>query len=140
MTSLCMTAGRLATPCAAAIALLDTPKSINADIRSAPFNSIIAEEPLQTVAAASENIQIPEDTSGSKPAELPSEVNATSSMQEAQQTGHHTDMPETAARTSKLFASAGHQVTSVVADDDDADTVNSAEHHTVSTAPYDELD
>ncbi len=115
-----------------------------AGIRSVKDSKKTAEEPLQTKQAASENVQATQNRLPSKAA-----VPSTFTMTDRASAGAgQADQAATATAGSQLFANAGHEVVSVVADDDEDDdvsdngngTADSAGQHTLSTTPYDELD
>ena len=115
-----------------------------AGIRSAGGSKITAEEPLQTKAAASENVQATQNRLPSKAAVPSTFTTADRAFAGAGQA----DEAATATTGSQLFVNAGHEVVSVVADDDADDDVSdkgngaadSAGQQTLSTTPYDELD
>lgn len=119
-----------------------------AGIRSAGGTKNTAEEPLQTKPAASENVQATQKRVPSKAA-VPSTFTTTDRAFAVPSAGaEQADQPATATAGSQLFANAGHEVVSVVADDDEDDdvsddgsgTADSARQQTLSTTPYDELD
>ena len=115
-------------------------------IRSVGGSKKTAEEPLQTKAAASENVQATQNRLPSKAA-VPSTFTTADRASAVSSAGsEQADQPATATAGSQLFANAGHEVVSIVADDDrDDDDVSddgngTAGQQTLSTTPYDELD
>ena len=127
-----------------------------AGIRAVSSSSSATEQPLQSVSAAKGNIQ-PEDP---VPVKVSSQANRAGpesiggAKAGASQTHtvkadvaaagtEHSQAEATRAATtsSKLFATAGHEVTSFVADDEEGDSSSGDNgQQTVSTTPYDELD
>ncbi len=115
-----------------------------AGIRSAGGSKKTAEEPLQTKPAASANVPATQNRLPSKAA-VPSTFTTTD---RASAGSGQADQAATATAGSQLFANAGHEVVSVVADDDVDDdvsddgngTADSAGQQTLSVTPYDELD
>ena len=115
-----------------------------AGIRSAGGSKKTAEEPLQTKPAASANVPATQNRLPSKAA-VPSTFTTTD---RASAGSGQADQAATATAGSQLFANAGHEVVSVVADDDADDDVSddengkadSAGQQTLSATPYDELD
>jgi len=134
--------GSYATACDCNAAAVAVSTLVIAGIRSAGGSKKTAEEPLQTKPAASENVQATQNRRPSKAA-VPSTFTTT---HRASAGAGQTDQAATAG--SQLFANAGHEVVSVVADDDVDDdvsddgngTADSAGQQTLSATPYDELD
>ena len=136
--------------CSAAAAAAVVSMLVIAGIRSAGGSKNTAGEPLQTKPAASENVQATQNRFPSKAA-VPSTFTTTDRASAVPSAGSgQADQPATATTGSQLFANAGHEVVSVVADDDKDDDVSddadgtadrlSAGQQTLSTTPYDELD
>ena len=110
--------------------------------QSAPSTGKAAEEPLQA-QSTNGNVQ-----PAAQPAPGKAEVQPAQTSSAAATTGdQHAQQQGGINAADKLFANAGHEVTSVVADDDDNNeddgkggANNEGAGRTISTTPYDELD
>ena len=104
--------------------------------QSAPSTGKAAEEPLQA-QSTNGNVQ-----PAAQPAPSKAEVQpADRSSAAAPTRDQHAQQQGGVDASGKLFANAGHEVTSVVADDDDSgDAGGEGAGRTISTTPYDELD
>ena len=115
-----------------------------------------AEQPLQSVSAASRNIQQEDaavstkassQAAAARPASADAgkatasamasaNANSAADRQQSKQEGEVVNTTDL-----KLFATAGHEVTSFVADEEENDSNDhDGRQQTVSTTPYDELD
>ena len=110
----------------------DNLEPTNAGIRNAAGGNSIAEEPLQTMSTGNRNTQTPEASAPAKATWGPLQTAA--GLPSTQGNQCQADVLRPAA---KLFSSGGHEVMSVVQDDDSTSCV---EQHTTSATPYDELD
>ncbi len=140
--ALCEPADRMSARHIPSLSDCDLVRACNAGIRSAAGSATTAEEPLQTVSAASDNIQARQATAPGKAVERSTEASAAASLPETTLTKEQVKQPKAAANCPKLFANAGHQVTSVIVKEDgeDDDMKRSAEQPTTTATPYDELD
>lgn len=127
-----------------------------AGVRAVSSSSSTAEQPLQSVSPASRNIQQDESVSikaNGQAASIRPAVSAdidaaklsASAMAAAKAKSAAADDEQRKQDAEaldrnglKLFATAGHGVTSFVADEEDDSSIH--EQQTVSTTPYDELD
>ncbi|KAL3159703.1 Leucine-rich repeat-containing protein oda7 [Trebouxia sp. C0009 RCD-2024] len=111
-----------------------------------------AEQPLQSVSAASGNIQqedVPVSTkaggqpASSRPGADAEKLTASETTAANMNPDAHSEQEAETINTNglKLFATAGHEVTSFVANEDEDDSnFHDNRQQTVSTTPYDELD